>query len=130
MNSSFRYPNQCRRLREASLVLVFVSSVIPEGAAPHWVYEDQDDKDAGVADSQCPPLRLYVGKKTCPAWFAVKAQLLLVVAPCLAVGVCHRRPRLWHHPERRILELKTTVGWRLAATRLRQKKKNGRLKDR
>ena len=27
-------------------------------------------------------------------------------------------PRHWQHPQRRILELKTTVGWRLVATRL------------
>lgn len=92
--------------------------VVPESTAANRVDDYNENNNADVDESQQPPFSPYVVEHRSLARIAIEAQLFLDVAPCLAIRVGHCWTRFRHQPVGCVLELKPTVTWWLAASRL------------
>lgn len=71
-----------------------------------------NDKEKGnndaIEDQEMAPLLPQVGKYTCLTRLAIVAQPILLVAPCLAVGIRRARPGLRNLPIGCVLMCKPT----------------------
>ncbi|KAL6992844.1 hypothetical protein U1Q18_010964, partial [Sarracenia purpurea var. burkii] len=68
-------------------LIIVDAAAVPEGGASHHVNHYQDDQNDDVDQRRLPPALLDVGQNPDFAGVAVVVQLLLFVAPLVAVGV-------------------------------------------
>lgn len=96
--------------------------IVPCGAAADAVDDSDEGKNTAVENGEISPLLPYVRQHSSFARIAPVAPRLLLVAPFSAIALSRRthRPRFRHRPERRILELESTLRRRLTAPGLHQ----------